>query len=217
MDRSKFFDAVRSPVFGGKLSQPQVNGMEAILDAVDAEGVADLRQVAYILATPMIETGGSFVPIVENLNYNAQGLLKTFPKYFTAALANAYARQPQKIANRVYANRMGNGNEASGQGWLWRGRGFVQITGHDNYAKFSKILGIDILNNPDLALSDDVAAKIIVIGMRDGVFTGHKLSNYFEPASADWVGARSIVNGQDKAQQIANFGRQFLTALKAAA
>jgi putative chitinase len=217
MDRSKFFDAVRSSVFGGKLSQTQVNGIEAILDAVDAESVSDLRQVAYILATPMIETGGSFVPIVENLNYPAQGLLKTFPKYFTPAQANAYARQPQKIANRAYANRNGNGNEASGDGWKYRGRGFVQITGRANYGKFATILGIDLVGNPDLALSDDVAAKIIVIGMRDGVFTGHKLSNYFEPASADWVGARCIVNGQDKAQQIANFGRQIFTALKAAA
>lgn len=217
MDRSKFFDAVRSTVFDGKLSQSQVNGMESILDACDKFGIIDARMIAYILATPMIETGGSFVPIVENLNYSAQGLLKTFPKYFTPAQANAYARQPQKIANRVYANRMGNGNEASGQGWLWRGRGYTQITGHDNYAKFSKILGVDILTNPDLALSDDIAAKIIVIGMRDGVFTGHKLSNYFEPDTADWVGARRIVNGQDKAQQIANFGRQFLTALKSAA
>jgi len=217
MDRSKFFDAVRSPVFGGKLSQTQVNGMGAILDAVDAESVTDPRQVAYILATPMIETGGSFVPIVENLNYSADGLRATFPKYFTASQAAAYARQPQRIANRAYANRMGNGNEASGDGWRNRGRGFVQITGHDNYAKFSKILGIDLVGNPDLALSDDVAAKIIVIGMRDGIFTGHKLSNYFEPTSADWVGARFIVNGQDKAQQIANFGRQFWTALKSAA
>lgn len=217
MDRSKFFDAVRPTIFGGKLSQPQVNGIEAIMDAVDAEGVTDLRQVAYILATPMIETGGTFVPIVENLNYPAQGLLKTFPKYFTAAQANSYARQPQKIANRAYGGRMGNGPEASGDGWKYRGRGFVQITGHDNYAKFSKILGIDILSNPDLALSDDIAAKIIVIGMRDGIFTGHKLSNYFEPDSADWLGARYIVNGQDKAPQIASFGRQFWTALKAAA
>ncbi|SCB30181.1 glycoside hydrolase family 19 protein [Rhizobium lusitanum] len=217
MDRSKFFDAVRSPVFGGKISQTQVNGIEAILDAVDANDVTDLRQVAYILATPMIETGGSFVPIVENLNYSADGLRATFPKYFTASQAAAYARQPQRIANHAYANRMGNGNEASGDGWRNRGRGFVQITGHDNYAKFSKILGIDLVGNPDLALSDDIAAKIIVIGMRDGIFTGHKLSNYFEPGSADWVGARYIVNGQDKAQQIANFGRQFYTGLKSAA
>ncbi len=217
MDRSKFFDAVRSPVFGGKLSQAQVNGMEAILDAADAGAVTDLRQVAYILATPMIETGGSFVPIVENLNYSAQGLLTTFKKYFTPAQAYACARQPQKIANRAYANRNGNGDEASGDGWKYRGRGFVQITGRANYAKFSTILEIDLVGNPDLALSDDAAAKIIVIGMRDGVFTGHKLSNYFEPGSSDWIGARYIVNGQDKAQKIANFGRQFWTALKAAA
>lgn len=216
MDRAKFFAAVRTSIFGGKLSQTQVNGMEAILDACDALGVSDNRMVAYILATPMIETGGSFVPIVENLNYSAAGLLQTFPKYFTPAQAQTYARQPQRIANRAYANRMGNGDEASGSGWKFRGRGFSQCTGHDNYAKFSKLLNVDLVGNPDLAMSDDIAAKIIVIGMRDGVFTGHKLSNYFEPDSSDWVGARYIVNGQDKAQQIANYAKSFWSALKAA-
>lgn len=86
-------------MFGGKLSRAQVNGKEAFLDAVDAEGVTDLRQVAYILATPMIETGGSFVPIVENLADSADGLRAMFPTCFTPSQAAAYARQPQWIAN----------------------------------------------------------------------------------------------------------------------
>jgi putative chitinase len=216
MDRAKFFASVRSTVFDGHLSDAQVNGIEAILDGCEASGVTDLRQIAYILATPMIETGGSFIPIIENLNYSATGLRSTFPKYFTAAQAQAYARQPQRIANRAYGNRMGNGPETSGDGWKFRGRGYCQITGHDNYAKFSKLLGVDLVSNPDLAMSEDIAAKIIVIGMRDGIFTGHKLSNYFEPDSADWVGARAIINGQDKAQQIASYAKQFYAALKAA-
>ncbi|NTJ63547.1 hypothetical protein G6M50_38035 [Agrobacterium rhizogenes] len=216
MDRAKVFASVGSTMFGGHLSQSQVNGIEAILDGCDISGVTDLRQVAYILATPMIETGGSFIPISENLNYSAAGLRETFPKYFTAAQAVAYAHQPQRIANRAYANRMGNSDEASGDGWRNRGRGYCQITGHDNYAKFSKLLGVDLVSNPDLAMSDDIAAKIIVVGMRDGIFTGHKLSNYFEPDSADWVGARRIINGQDKAQQIASYAKQFYAALKAA-
>ncbi|MDL2410586.1 hypothetical protein PY650_34430 [Rhizobium calliandrae] len=106
---------------------------------------------------------------------------------------------------------MGNCNEASNDGWRNRGRGFVQITGNDDYSKFSKILGVEILGNPDLAFNGDIAAKIIVIRMRDGVFTGHELSNYFEPDLADWVGVRHIVSGQDNAQQIANFRRLFNT------
>lgn len=216
MDRKHFFDAIRASIFGGSLSGSQVKGIEAILDACAAYQVADQRDVAYILATPMIETGGSFVPIVENLNYSEQGLLRTFPKYFSPADAKAYARQPQRIANRAYANRMGNGDEASGLGFRYRGRGFVQITGKDNYAKFSKLLGVDLIGNPDLACNDDIAAKIIVIGMRDGLFTGKKLRDYFTPTSSDWVNARRIVNGLDRANDIAAYAKKFYAALQSA-
>lgn len=94
-------------------------------------------------------------PISENLNYSAERLLKIFPKYFkTLEIAKQYARKPEKIANRVYANRMGNGDEASGDGWKFRGRGFIQITGKDNYTKLSKATKIDYLNNPDLLLNE---------------------------------------------------------------
>jgi putative chitinase len=94
-------------------------------------------------------------PISENLNYSAKGLATTFKKYFpTTALANEYQRQPQKIANRVYANRMGNGDEKSGDGWKYRGRGFIQLTGKDNYLMLSKDARIDCFNNPDLLLEE---------------------------------------------------------------
>jgi putative chitinase len=93
-------------------------------------------------------------PISENLNYSSSGLIRIFRKYFTDLEAIQFQRQPQRIANRVYANRMGNGNEASGDGWKYRGRGFIQITGKENYAKLSKATGIDFVNNPDLLLQE---------------------------------------------------------------
>jgi len=97
-------------------------------------------------------------PISENLNYSSKGLAKTFPKYFpTPALANAYQRKPEKIANRVYANRMGNGNEKSGEGWKYRGRGFLQITGKENYFRLANDTDIDCLKNPEMLLEESNA------------------------------------------------------------
>tara|TARA_R110000868_G_C10970396_1_gene769736 strand:+ start:7836 stop:8453 length:618 start_codon:yes stop_codon:yes gene_type:complete len=88
-----------------------------------------------IMATVRVEAGRDFTPKRENLNYSAQGLLATFPKYFNYAQAQAYARKPEMIANRVYANRMGNGDEASGDGWRHRGANYGQITGKNNWVK----------------------------------------------------------------------------------
>lgn len=91
--------------------------------------------------------------IEENLNYSAQGLRKIFPKYFpTQKEALAFARNPERIANRVYADRMGNGNEESGDGWTFRGRGLIQITGRDNYAYMSSLMGKDLTIWPDALL-----------------------------------------------------------------
>lgn len=87
----------------------------------------------------------------ENLNYSADGLLKTFPKYFTPEQAREYARQPERIANRVYASRMGNGPEASGDGWRYRGRGYIMLTGRENYERFneSDVCTEDVMRQPD--------------------------------------------------------------------
>jgi putative chitinase len=92
----------------------------------------------------------------ENLNYSAEGLKKTFPKYFpTSIIANAYARKPEKIASRAYANRMGNGDEASKDGWKFRGRGAIQLTGKSNYQNFANhINNEEIMTNPDLVSED---------------------------------------------------------------
>jgi len=92
-----------------------------------------------------------FKVTTENLNYGVNGLLTIFPKYFSKLTALSYARNPEKIANKVYANRMGNGNEASGDGWKYRGRSYVQLTGKSNYIAFSKYVNDpDVITNPDI-------------------------------------------------------------------
>ncbi|MBC7495407.1 MAG: glycoside hydrolase family 19 protein [Flavobacterium sp.] len=108
-------------------------------------------RVAHFMAQIQHESG--LKPISENLNYSRLRLGEIFPKYFkTMAEAQAYANKPQMIANRVYANRMGNGNEQSGEGFKYRGRGFLQITGKENYTKLANDTGIDCLENPDSLL-----------------------------------------------------------------
>jgi putative chitinase len=106
-------------------------------------------RLAHFLAQCGHESAG-FKATQENLNYSADGLNKIFTKYFRDVNAASYARQPEKIASRVYANRMGNGNEASKEGYKYRGRGYIQLTGKDNYSAFDKTVDEDILNNPDL-------------------------------------------------------------------
>jgi putative chitinase len=106
-------------------------------------------RLAHFLAQCGHESGG-FKVVSENLNYGAAGLQSIFKKYFTAESAKEYQRKPEKIANIVYANRMGNGNQASGEGYKFRGRGFIQLTGKDNYTAFDKTVEDDILANPEL-------------------------------------------------------------------
>ena len=106
-------------------------------------------RLAHFLSQCAHESAG-FKTVTENLNYGAQGLIVTFTKYFNAQSAEEYARKPEKIANKIYASRMGNGDEASGDGYKFRGRGYIQLTGHDNYAEFDSVVDDDILSNPDL-------------------------------------------------------------------
>lgn len=116
-------------------------------------GVNTPLRLAHFLAQCGHESGG-FRLTQENLNYSAKGLMGIFKKYFpTEAIANAYARKPEKIANKVYASRMGNGPEASGEGFKFRGRGFIQLTGKQNYTAFDATVPESIVDNPDLVAS----------------------------------------------------------------
>ena len=127
--------------------------LDALKSQLNKFGINTPLRIAYFIAQIAHESG-SFKYSSENLNYSAKALRGVFGKYFpTDDLAEAYARQPEKIANRVYANRMNNGDEASGDGWRFRGRGLIQLTGRDNYTQCGSELKIDLINHPDL-LSD---------------------------------------------------------------
>lgn len=117
-------------------------------------GINTGLRLAHFLAQAGHESGG-FRVTNENLNYSAKGLQNIFKKYFPSeAIALDYAKKPQKIANRVYGGRMGNGNEASGDGYKFRGRGYIQLTGRDNYTAFGKSIGVAIEENPDIVATE---------------------------------------------------------------
>ena len=130
-----------------------------LLNTLPEYDIDTAARVAAFMAQCGHESGG-FTVMQENLNYSAKGLVGTFKKYFpTEAHAKPYERRPEMIANRVYANRMGNGDEASGEGWYFRGRGIVQITGKNNYTKCSQSLFESnvLVENPDLLLETEYA------------------------------------------------------------
>ena len=131
----------------GKLPQAVLNELPLVMEKF---GISNANRLAHFLSQVAHESG-DFKFVNENLNYGAKGLMSIFKKYFpTEALAKAYERQPQKIANKVYASRMGNGDEASGEGFKFRGRGYIQLTGKNNYKAFSDFIGEDCVANPDL-------------------------------------------------------------------
>ena len=101
---------------------------------------------------------GNFKTLEENLHYKAESLMKVWPSRFTDKIvADAYANNPEKIANKVYAGRMGNGNEESGEGWLYHGRGLIQLTGKENYDRCGKAIGVDLINQPQLLVEPNYA------------------------------------------------------------
>jgi putative chitinase len=120
-----------------------------IPDTAAKFGITNTLRLAHFLAQCGHESGG-FKAVSENLNYSADGLKKIFGKYFPGNLNESYARQPEKIAARVYASRMGNGDETSKEGFKFRGRGYIQLTGKANYTSFDKFVNDDIMANPDL-------------------------------------------------------------------
>jgi putative chitinase len=139
-----------TPAIAEKWFQHLVSAMAKYNIGTPARKAAFIAQISH--------ESGRFSAIEEDLNYSAEGLLKTFHTHFTAADAQRYAHHPMLIANRAYADRMGNGNEASGDGWKYRGRGLIQITGRDEYKVCGADLGLNLTDNPDPLLFPRYAA-----------------------------------------------------------
>lgn len=129
---------------------------EGIIETFDTFEINTPERMAMFLAQTAHESG-NFNFVEENLNYKAASLSKVWPKKFPPDIAGQYGGNAQKIANRAYADRMGNGPESSGDGWKYRGRGLIQLTGKDNYRACGEALGKDLLNEPDLVAQNPCA------------------------------------------------------------
>jgi len=225
IDRQMFFGRIREKVFNGTLTQTQVNGIEAILDEwLQRPDLTDNRQLAYILATPMIETGGRFEPITESLNYSVEGLMSQFSRSrISAADCERLGRKKgrpakqEEIGNIIYGGEFGAhmlGNTEPGDGYKYRGRGLSQITGRRLYRWASEVEKVDFIANPDLFTTNlRYSAAASIVGMTEGIFTGLALSRFINREKCDYVNARKTVNALDRAADIAAYAVKFNDAL----
>ncbi|WP_147049131.1 hypothetical protein, partial [Methylobacterium gnaphalii] len=222
LDRAAFFAAVRNTPFGGSLSQKQVDGMNALLDACPP--AMETSPLAYCFATTKWETGHAMWPVSENLNYStAARIRQVWPSRFpNDASAQPYVRNPQALANKIYGGRLGN--KLPNDGWDFRGMGDVQATGRDNARRATgrlRDLGYltkdqDLEVTPTLMLDPFIAAAMLYTGLSEGWYTGRKLSDYFEPGRENPIAARAMVNPDSNGVAIAGLHSGFKAALVAA-
>ena len=198
-NRRKFFSKYRR-VFGS-LNQVQVNGLNSLLESFEHDKeITKINHIAYMLATIKHETANRFQPITE------YGGRSYFSRY-DPILANSSRRRARAKAN---------GNTRRGDGYKYRGRGFVQITWQKNYKKLGKVLGHDLVNHPEKALDPVIAYQIMSYGMRFGIFTGRRLNHYLTDEFTDYRNARKIINGLDKATRIKHYAENFEKVLRTA-
>jgi putative chitinase len=165
-----------------------VEWVSALNDTFTKFNIVSVRQQAAFIGQCAHECG-NFRTLEENLNYRAATLMKLWPKRFpTQEIANSYEKNPKKIANMVYSNRMGNRDEASGDGYRFKGRGCIQLTGHSNYYHASQSCGVDFVINPDLVATPQYAA------MTGGWFWSTHNCNALAEAQ-DWIGLTKKING----------------------
>lgn len=191
IDRDKFYKSVRQSIFHGKILPKQFEGLEALLGEWEKRKLIDIRWLAYILATVYHESGHTMQPIEE---FGKGKGYKYGKKIKRSGVAYTW---PDKI--------------------YW-GRGYPQLTWYENYELMGRLLGIKLLEYPELALKPDISAEILFEGMTKGAssfgdFTGKCLEMYFNDKKDDPVNARKIINGLDKAELIAGYHKEFLAAL----
>lgn len=194
IDKLKFFEAYRKYFKLTHLKSATVQTLDAIIDEFNShpEVDADLQKKAYMLATVRAECGDDMTPITENMNYSAERIKQVWPSRPEAV---KYAHNPEALGNSVYANRLGNGPPSSGDGYRYRGRGIgAQFTGRDQYLLWGKIMGVDLLNHPELALDVKFGAAVLYKGSVEGLFTGVGLGKYITSTKVDYINARRVVN-----------------------
>ena len=195
INRKKFFDGYRAA--WGPLKHGQVAGLEQILGMMEKDAdLSDLRHAAYMLATVKHECADTWQPEQE------RGTPAYFDKYEPGT----------KLGRRL-------GNRAKGDGARYKGRGYPQITGLDNYARLGAMIGLgdELVKHPERALEPAIAYRIMSVGMRRGAFTGRKLAHYINSEGCDYTNARRVINSLDCAQKIADYAQVFEAVLRDAA
>lgn len=208
-DRDRFYASYRI-AFPSRLSQSQVDGLNTLLSSIETDThLTDIRHAAYMLATVKHECADTWQPIIE------RGARSYFDKY---------------EAGTAIGKRLGN--KLTGDGYRYRGRGYVQITGRANYMRMTDKINvemldsdnisdrnaadhiIDLIADPDQALRPSIAYEIMWVGMRRGLFTGKKLSDYINDSECDYVNARRIINGLDRALLVASYAQDIEKVLR---
>ncbi|MCP8897035.1 hypothetical protein KYK29_19075 [Shinella daejeonensis] len=199
IDRKVFFDRVRERLFDGRLRQAQVDGLTAILDRWEAEmPTGDRRWLAYMLGTAHHETGRTMQAVRETFAASDERAIAILDKAFRDGRL-AFVRAPYWRKDR------------DGRSWL--GRGLVQLTHKANYQRMTQETGIDLVADPARAMELSVAVTVMFTGMTGGAFTGRRLADYFSPGREDWINARRIVNGTERAALVAGYARAYHAAI----
>lgn len=193
------FDIIRKAF--GKLSESQVSAFNHIVSAMDADKSISYPQGAYILATIWHETATTMQPIAEY----GKGKGRIYGTWYKNSKGELYSFKDGSKTTAYLSDDYPH---------LYYGRGYVQLTWWVNYDKASNKLGYDYTQNPDLVMKKEHATNILLLGMKDGWFTGRKLSDYINQSKKDYLNARRIINGMDKASLIAGYAETFEKALR---
>ena len=196
INRPFFFQQVKLNLFDGRMTQGQVSGLTDMLDYWETKfpGKKDDRWLAYAMATSHHETNRKMQPIRE---YGG----------------DEYKRRKYDVTGDNPTRARQYGNTTPGDGIKYAGAGDVQLTWKNNYLRAGKALGIDLVNKPELTLQSPVSKAIMFRGMSEGWFTGKKFSDYFDGQKSDWLGARRIINGTDKADLIRSYALKYYAAI----